>query len=91
MRGCDIHLCALGWDLPALCCLGTSAKILPHFCCLGLEKKSGERAEGTRRGISVFFISGEENIILNTEEEIAEKHGEGGMKTKVKVRVGASQ
>lgn len=48
-----------------------------------MEKKNGERGEGTRRGISVFSISGEENILLNTEE-IAEKHGEGRTKREVK-------
>lgn len=57
------------------------------FCLISADlvwkKKSGERAEGARRGISVFFISGEESFLLNVEE-VAEKHGQGKTKGEVK-------
>lgn len=58
------------------------------FCLISADlvwkKKNGERAEGARRGICVFSISGEENCLLNVEEEIAEKHGQGRTKGEVK-------
>lgn len=58
------------------------------FCLISAdlvwETKSGERAEEARRGISVSSISGEENFLLNVEEEIAEKHGWGRTKGEVK-------
>lgn len=56
------------------------------FCLISADlvwkKKSGERAEGARRGISVFFISGEESFLLNVE--VAEKHRQGKTKGEVK-------
>lgn len=58
------------------------------FCLISAalvwKKKNGERAEGARRGISVFSISDEENCLLNVEEEIGEKHGQGRTQGEVK-------
>lgn len=83
---CDIHhcLCALGWCLPALRCLGHKCWSPAPFLLTWFGKKRGERAGGTRRRISVFCISEEENLLWNIHEGIAKKHGEGGTKREVK-------
>lgn len=92
MWGCDIHLCALGWDLPALCCLGTSAEVLPHFCCLGLEKKEwGKSWRGKKGNICLLHFRWRKLSFECRRRNCWETWAGKDQRRSKKVGVGASQ